>query len=344
MLAGKSTDIIPVTPHWWGLYKFQAAGIVSGYEDEEKAWTLSGNKLAEVDVNFYEAFMPDMFHLTTGRASNYDNKKYAEAYELKQRAAKLDSKNAIDEYIDFLWRDKQHIIDGGEFEHVKIISQAYGEEVLIAVNEGLNTGCYFDPHGYVGFEEGLIGLVEKPENTGYYLSKIMDMTLERVKALSELGCHAYISSETYCSSDLMSPISYHDIIFPLHKKFFEEISKLGIIPIGYFTGNIIPMLDDIKQLGLGGLMIEESKKGFILDVGEISKKLEGSCALFGNLDSVDVLQKGTPDDVRKETLRQLKAVGGARFIMSNGCPISFDTPAENIKMLINTVREYNNRS
>lgn len=98
------------------------------------------------------------------------------------------------------------------------------------------------------------------------------------------------------------------------------------------------MLDDIKQLGLDGLMVEESKKDFVLDVGEIAKKLEGCCALFGNLDSVNILQKGTANDVKNETLRQIEVTREKRFIMANGCPISFDTPEKNIYTMINTAR------
>ncbi|HBM80535.1 MAG TPA: hypothetical protein DD426_06830 [Clostridiaceae bacterium] len=96
-----------------------------------------------------------------------------------------------------------------------------------------------------------------------------------------------------------------------------------MVGIGYFTGNIIPMLDDIKDLKLDGLMMEESKKNFALDVGEVAESLENTCALFGNLDSVWILQNGTESDVIKEITRQLKATKGKRFIMANGCPISF---------------------
>ena len=62
--AGKSVDRPPSTCHWWGLYKFQHAGIIRGYEDEEKAWRMNGRELMDVDRKFYEDFIPDTFHLT----------------------------------------------------------------------------------------------------------------------------------------------------------------------------------------------------------------------------------------------------------------------------------------
>ncbi|HBM80538.1 MAG TPA: hypothetical protein DD426_06845 [Clostridiaceae bacterium] len=61
----------------------------------------------------------------------------------------------------------------------------------------------------MGFERGLI---ENPENTAYYISKICDITFERIKALKDLGCSGYISSETYCSADILSPQCYQNCL------------------------------------------------------------------------------------------------------------------------------------
>ncbi|MDO8685415.1 MAG: hypothetical protein Q7J78_01950, partial [Clostridiales bacterium] len=54
LLNDQSIDVIPVAPHWWGLYKFQFAGIAAKYEDEAKCWEYGGKRLADVDSLFYE--------------------------------------------------------------------------------------------------------------------------------------------------------------------------------------------------------------------------------------------------------------------------------------------------
>ena len=106
----------------------------------------------------------------------------------------------------------------------------------------------------------------------------------------------------------------------------------------------MPILDDISRMGARGLMVEEAKKGFDLELGRIHRGLAGSMALFGNLDSVDVLLRGSVADVRVETLRQMEAGGGARgggaggFIMASGSPIAFHTPPGNIHAMIRTAR------
>jgi uroporphyrinogen-III decarboxylase len=66
--------------------------------------------------------------------------------------------------------------------------------------------------------------------------------------------------------------------------------------------------------------------------------LERSVCLFGNLDSVYILQMGTPQDVARETRRQMNACAAGGFIMANGCPLSFGTHPENVRAMIQTAR------
>ena len=61
--------------------------------------------------------------------------------------------------------------------------------------------------------------------------------------------------------------------------------------------------------------------------------------LFGNLDSVYILQMGSREDVVRETRRQVKACHRGGFVMANGSPVSFKTPPGNIRAMIETVRE-----
>jgi uroporphyrinogen-III decarboxylase len=159
-----------------------------------------------------------------------------------------------------------------------------------------------------------------------------------MEALKQMGADGYIGSETYCSADIMSPQLYRNIIFNAQRDFYNAIGEIGLIPITYFLGNIVPLIDDIKKLGVKGLMIEESKKNFKLDVSFIYDKLERAVCLFGNLDSVYIMQKGAREDVICETTRQISACNKGAFVMSNGCPLSFFTPPENVSAMIETAK------
>lgn len=337
VLSGQTISPPPVTPHWWGLYRFQHAGMINGYDGEGLAWGTDSTRLADIDEQFYQRFKPDMFHLTTAPSKTPRSRaEIDELLVLRKQAAMLESAADIDRYIHAFGETTEQVLASGVFDHVKIHRERHGGEVLLALNEGADIACYFDTH--VGFEDGCAGFIENPELTAYFLTALYDNTLNRMRALKACGVDAYINSETYCSSDVISPTHYREIIKPIQKHFYSELRKLDILPIGYFTGNILPILEDIKELDLAGMMVEESKKGFVLDVGELTHRIEKQFALFGNLDSYYILQTGSVEQVIAETKRQLDATRGYPFIMANGCPISFDTPPENIDAMISAVR------
>lgn len=336
-LEGQQKEQIPVTPHWWGLYKFQMGHLISGYEEERKAWDLRGEDLAKYDMEFYEEFKPDMFHLTTGKHKKGNIGDRKEYQELKRKLRELDHPDDVDHLIDYIYESEKDVIESGVFDHVKILSERY-ESSFIALNEGNPICRVLDE--YLGFEDGLVGMLENPELVGYLLYRLYDILLPRMRALKQMGVDAYIGSETYCTPDIISPAMYRDLVFPAQRHFYTELEKMGLLPITYFLGDVNPMIEDINRLGIKGLMVEESKKGFELNVTELRKQLNPEITLFGNLDSVYILQKGNIREVQEETRKQLKAAEYGSFVMANGCPISFGTPKENIHAMMETVREY----
>lgn len=340
-LSGERTGGIPVAPHWWGMYKYQLAGMADDYDAFRQPASGEVMDLSDVDTLFYETFKPDWFHLGGGPCRICsDNYRLKKIEELKEEVRLLESKAIIDEFVDLSRESADTIRESGTYDHVKKISGKYGDDVFIALNEGNPIGSILDPGGLIGFENGLIALVEKPEMMEHLVFRQYDAMLERIKVLKEFGCHGYIGSEIYCSPDLISPQTYKDIIYPAQKYFYEKVKEIGVIPIVYFLGDVNPLIKYINELGVSALMVEESKKTFILDVVEIRKKLREDITLFGNLDSVYTLLYGTKFDVVRETRAQLEASKYGRFIMSNGCPIAFNTPVENIRAMIETTREH----
>ena len=180
----------------------------------------------------------------------------------------------------------------------------------------------------------------------YLLWKLYEAALGRMRVLKSLGAHGYIGSETCVSPDILSPATFRAIVFPALKLFYESIAQIGLIPVTYFLGDLLPIIDDIAASGARALMIEEPKKGFRLEVGEVYAALDDRMALFGNLDSVYHLLWGDAQTVRAETLRQVARVNGGRtgslppgFIMACGSPLCMNTPPENILAMLETARE-----
>ena len=99
-------------------------------------------------------------------------------------------------------------------------------------------------------------------------------------------------------------------------------------------------LRELAALGADAVHFEESKKNFVIDIDDVVAVIEGRCTVFGNLDSIGILQNGSDDDLRAEIERQLKAGwrNRGRFIMSTGSPITPATPVERVRLYTDTVR------
>jgi len=335
------TPVFPVTPHWWGVYKFQHAGVISGQADEQKGWQLSGAALAEVDIKFFESFGPDIFHLSAGawKAQPGDAERHRAYTELCPAAMALDNKRAIDEYVKFTTPSREDYISSGIYGHVGIINQRYGDDVLILINEGNPAdGILMGDYNLAGNNNTLFSIVDHPDNFAYFMYKIYEAQLPRIRVIKESGAHGYIGSECCISCDILAPSTFRDLIAPALRMFYNALKQIEMSSVAYFTGEILPIIDDIAGLGANALMIEEEKKNYHLDAVEIYRRLNGRMALFGNLDSVYHLLLGSPGDVERETIRQCEGASGGGFIAACGSPLCFDTPEANIRAMLDTAR------
>lgn len=357
-LAGGKPDLVPVFPHWWGVYKLDILGL-----DPRLFPTLGGSRLAEIDINFYETFKPDLFHLGGGASRETRAQPIEEAngelYLVDQESGQrrrllpdwtieqqpedrlrldLCSRAEIDDYVAERYPDWQAILDSGTYDHVSEIVRRYGNEVFIAVNIGSPVCSIFGPGGPLGFEQALVALHDKPALMRYLIETSYEGYLEEAKALAAIGCHGLMVSEAYVAADTIAPRMFDEFIYDVFKHFHEQVAALGVVPFMYFMGDINPLLPRLADIGIKCLMVEEPKKGFDIDVVRIKEALGERVCLVGNVDSVEVMLRGTPADVERAVRAQLPAARNGGFIMSTGSPLTVDTPVENVHAFMRAAR------
>jgi uroporphyrinogen-III decarboxylase len=99
----------------------------------------------------------------------------------------------------------------------------------------------------------------------------------------------------------------------------------------------MPVLEDLAGIGIRGLLVEETKKGFTLDVATIRAALAGRVCVFGNVDSLELLRHGRAETVEAEVRRQAHGAGPG-FVTANGSPVTPGTPVENVRALLRAAR------
>ena len=247
----------------------------------------------------------------------------------------LSRARAVDDFVRrYVAMSADEIEAQGYADHVRPVVRSCGGDTMVAVHVPSAVCEIFDPStGYIGFEGGLIAFHDQPEGMRRLIERSYQAQLEWARAYARAGAHAFVISESYISPDLVHPSIYRSYLKGVHREYFAEVERMGLIPMCDFWGDVMPILDDLADAGIRGLLVEESKKGFTLPVQYIRDRLAGRVCLFGNIDSLVLLHDGSPQSIHDAVQAQAAGAGSA-FVTANGSPITPGTPAVNVDALV----------
>ena len=190
-----------------------------------------------------------------------------------------------------------------------------------------------------GFEGMMRMIALRPELVERVCQRSLELELYAVHEAAALGVAGIWIEE--CLTDMISPQAFARLNVPYLTRLVEEIRFAGMDSIYYFCGDPAGKWEYLLDVGADALSLEESKKGFIIDIEDLVDRVQGKCAVLGNLDAVGILQDGTEEQLRAEIARQIGAgrKNGSRFIMSIGSPVTPGTPVERVRLYCDLVRE-----
>jgi uroporphyrinogen decarboxylase len=71
-----------------------------------------------------------------------------------------------------------------------------------------------------------------------------------------------------------------------------------------------------------------------------SRALVQDAVLGGNVDPINALLMGSKEQVVNDTLNCLRGAGTKRFVLMSGCGVPPNTSLENVKIMVETAKEY----
>ena len=190
-----------------------------------------------------------------------------------------------------------------------------------------------------GFE-GLMTMVgSRPDLVAYACRGALDLSIAEARRAALMGAAGIWIEE--CLTDMISPQAFATLNAPFVADLVRAIRADGMHAIYYFCGNPAGKWDQIMAAGADALSLEESKKGFVLDIADIVARVQGRCTVLGNLDALVLLERGSEAELRAEIARQIAAGrrNGSRFIMSLGSPATPGTTAERVRLYCDLVHE-----
>ena len=232
---------------------------------------------------------------------------------------------------------EEDLTQSGRLDYARTMVENFGSEKFICSSIG--TPYWIALDHYFGFKGMMINLFRKPQLVERVLEKITACTVEELRAYAKAGVDGIWIEECLGSADVISLAHFERFALPYVKVVISEIRRLKMKSIYYPCGDVRDRLEPMIEAGPDCISLEESKKGFEIDIAWVNRVVAGRTCILGNLDAVGVLQNGTRTELEKEIRRQLN-VGRefGRFIMSLGSPVTPGTPLPRVREYVNIVR------
>ena len=228
--------------------------------------------------------------------------------------------------------------EAGHFDLPRRVAERYGERVFLYT---IANAPYWATYRMLGFEGMMTMMYDRPQVLHRLMERRAQRTLQRLEGFRRIGVPGVFLEEPFVSADLMSPRMYGDFVFPHTRDMAEELRRMGFKTVMYLPGNAMPLLPLVRELPIDGFSFEASRKGYQIDLSEVVRQLGDAMCVFGNVDSIHVVQQGTDQEIEDEVKRQIEiGSGAAGFALSADSPFPLETPIARVNAFIAAGRRH----
>jgi hypothetical protein len=226
----------------------------------------------------------------------------------------------------------------GDFDLPRQVVAEYGDQYFISTI--LDTP-YSDMYDFLGFRGLMVFQRRNPDLFQDLLQRRLMQSKEVIRAWAAVGVHGIYVEEIFSGADVISPQSYDQFVFAYNQPYFQSMHALGLLPIHYVCGDVIPRLESMVKYDIAAVAVEESKKKFRIDLGEVIERVAGRTAVFGNIDAVHYGIHATQAEMSAEVERQARIGAQARgFIASTGSPFPLETHPIMVDTLVSAAHSF----
>ena len=182
----------------------------------------------------------------------------------------------------------------------------------------------------VGIENLLLGIFQDPGSVHDTIGECSRFCRGYLESLDLAGGDVILISNPSASAEMLSEEMHAEFSVPYTTNALNGVRDA--MTVIHICGASTPLLENMISLGVDGLSVEEK-----VDPFEAVEIVDGRAALIGNVGVVNPLLQGSPEDVRKETLRTMEA---GFDIINPGCGLAPGVPMENLREMVRTVKGY----
>lgn len=192
----------------------------------------------------------------------------------------------------------------------------------------------------MGFENFSLALFEDDELIKLINDKVGQIVIkmfENMAKIDEVKALWYSDDIAYTNGLMVSPETLDKYFFPWLEK-IGEVAKLVDKPLIYHSDGILfDVMEKIIECGIDALHPIEPKA---MDIVDVKNRFGDKLCLIGNID-VDLLARGTKEEVKKNVLFNIENVGmNGGYCVGSGNSIPEYVNIENYIVMIETAKSF----
>jgi uroporphyrinogen decarboxylase len=192
----------------------------------------------------------------------------------------------------------------------------------------------------VGTQDGLMALLINPDNCKLILSHYTELIKRLAVEMCSTGIDAIKISSPFAGSSFISPTDYEEFVLPYEKEIAAAINGEGIHVYTHTCGSINDRLEMMFEAGISGIECLDPPPIGNVELEDAIARVNDKGFIKGNIDSVNLLLRGSKEEIILDTEKRIKLGANARgFILSTACSIAPEVTRENIMVLRETINK-----
>jgi uroporphyrinogen decarboxylase len=216
---------------------------------------------------------------------------------------------------------------------LKLLRKHFGDRACIV---GGNAAPFSSACLLYGLTEALMMIHIEPNLLRSTIDFFVELQIAWGVAQIEAGAHALWLGDCNAMSNLISAEQYKQFAMEPCAKVIEAYRKAGGLTFLHNSEEKIPHLELSTQVGASSINV-----GPGIDIGKAKEVLRGKVCLSGNLEPIQLLMNGTPEEVAAEAERIMKTASpGGGFMFNSGEMNPRDVPEANVRAMIRAAKKF----
>jgi len=195
----------------------------------------------------------------------------------------------------------------------------------------------------VGVTEAMLALRRDAGKVIACLEALAPATASLMNRSAISGADAVLISSAYAGGGFISPRDYRRFVLPAEASVISTFKAAQPdVPVYTHTCGLLgDRLELLEETGTGGIDTLDPPPIGDVDLADAKRRVGERLFLKGNVDPVNTVLRGTPEQCREDARRRLDmAMAGGGYILSTACSVPPHAPPENILALASAAEEY----